>query len=149
MAEAGDARKQQESGREDKADETKVLNALDRLTERHQRKAAAPGKKKGKKAAPAPAPVFRAAELETHAKVSRARTERALHRLVGLGILEEDEAVWFSGINGSSRRSGKGYRRASRPSEKVTRSDSAESLPRVTESLSDSVSRPEASCPSQ
>jgi hypothetical protein len=133
MAEAGDTKKQQEASREDKADEAKLLIALDRLTERHQRKAAAPGKKKkGKKAAPAPAPAFRAAELETHAKVSRARTERALHRLVGLGVLEEAEAVWFSGINGSSRRTGKGYRRACRPSEKVTRSDSAESLPGVT-----------------
>jgi hypothetical protein len=116
MAEEGDTRKQTAREREDKADDAKVLNAVDRLLE-VQAKAAAPRKrrKKGKGATGTPVPAEphppTRSQVKAEARLSYERTDRAVHRLLAAGILEEVEVTVPTGTNLKTSRKVKGFRR--------------------------------------
>ena len=107
----GDAKRQDKQARDDKADENKILGALDRLTERM--KPAGQGKsarvKAGKAEADVKAPTT--TDLQIEARLSPARAKRAVGRLVDDGFLEEVEIVIRTGRNNKVRKAGKGLRR--------------------------------------
>ena len=107
----GDAKRQDKQARDDKADESKILGALDRLTERLKsagRSKAARGKAR-KAEADVKAPT--ATDLQIEARLSPARAKRAVGRLVDDGLLEEVEIVVWTGRNNKVRKAGKGLRR--------------------------------------
>lgn len=107
QAEEGDTAKRHERDRQDRADETAVLQALDRLTD-GKKAATAKGKKK-----PGPGdrqPVKRSSVV-MESRLSDARAERAIGRLVRDGVLEEAPADTWGGVGRKVRRPVAGLRR--------------------------------------
>ncbi len=108
FAEQGDARRQDDETRKDKADDSKVLAALDFLREKAARIAAPP---------PTPfiqRPGVTRTAVQVQAKLSPPRATRAINRLVDGGFLEEVEVEVHSGKGHSTTRTVAGVRRQKR-----------------------------------
>ena len=111
----GDAKKQSTQIRQDKADDAKLLVALDALVERAESTKAEKHKGgKSKKGAMEKMDRRRptVTDLQVHSRLSGARAKRAVERLLSDGIIEEVEIVVWSGKGREVAQTKIGYQRA-------------------------------------
>ena len=98
----------------DKADDAQVLLSLDKWEAKAPSSSAAKKKGKGKAKDIAPTPAAKLPtvnDLHVHARLSPARTKRAVERLLEASIIEEVETTVFSGRNNKVPRQVSAYRR--------------------------------------
>ena len=136
-AEQGDGKKAEQNARQDKSDDARILNALDRLVKKAE-DAAKPAKKKGGKsktqAPPAASPIRYpiVGDLQVLSALSPARSKRAAARLVDDGIIEEVPMEKWAGKNCKVKQPLIGYRRKRTAGESEAKTDSPDSPEQTT-----------------
>jgi replicative DNA helicase len=117
MADQGESRKQEHQARQDKADDAAILNAIDLLMRPVPASPTPPtrsGRKRKKKAveqdARQPDPPSKTA-VQEQSRLSPARANRAVVRLLHAGVIEEVDVVIRVGKGKMTRRTVKGIRR--------------------------------------
>jgi hypothetical protein len=128
LAEAGGSKQQAEQERKDRADEAKVLNAIEQLTRVPAQ--AQPRKGKRKKAVPAqPAKPPTRTDVQVEARLSPARAKRAIERVIRSGEVQEVEVEIRTGTNHKVRKTVAGLRKVQTTSAATEATDLIPGLP--------------------